>query len=78
MVDTQGNSLKVRVHPADLHDRRGAEVLLQGLATQLPLIALIWADTACRGLADCLASTLGWKLFLQPHGRCGRLGRRCA
>jgi len=59
MVDTQGNLLKVRVHPADLHDRRSAEVPLQGLATQFPLIALIWADTAYRGLTDWLASTLG-------------------
>jgi transposase len=47
-VDTQGNLLKVRVHPADLHDRPGAEVLLQGLAAQFPLIALLWASTCCR------------------------------
>jgi transposase len=47
-VDTQGNLLKVRVHPADLHDHPGAEVLLQGLAAQFPLIALLWASTCCR------------------------------
>jgi putative transposase len=35
VVDTQGNLLKVRVHPADLHDRRGAEVLLQTRAESL-------------------------------------------
>ncbi len=28
LVDTEGNLLKARVHPADIHDRRGAEALL--------------------------------------------------
>jgi transposase len=36
LVDTQGNLLKVRVHPADLHNRPGAEVLLQGLGCSVP------------------------------------------
>jgi transposase len=36
LVDTQGNLLKAKVHPADVHDRRGAELLLEGLAAQVP------------------------------------------
>ncbi len=46
LVDTQGNLLKAKVHPADVHDRRGAELLLRGLAAQFPRIALLWANTA--------------------------------
>jgi putative transposase len=45
LVDTQGNLLKAKVHPADIHDRRGAELLLNGLDAQ--------------GLKSWLATTLG-------------------
>ncbi len=41
LVDTQGNLLKAKVHSADVHDRRGAELLLQGLAAQFQRIALL-------------------------------------
>ncbi len=41
LVDTQGNLLKAKAHPADVHDRRGAELLLQGLAAQFQRIALL-------------------------------------
>jgi transposase len=36
LVDTEGNLLKARVHPADIHDRRGAELLLAGLDAEFP------------------------------------------
>ena len=49
LVDTQGNLLKAKVHPADVHDRRGAELLLEGLAARFPRIALLWADSAYQG-----------------------------
>ena len=55
LVDTQGNLLKNRVHPADIHDRAGAEILLEGLQHLFPAIELMWADTAYRGLKDWLA-----------------------
>jgi transposase len=74
LVDTQGHLLKVRLHPADLHDQRGADVLLQGLATQFPLIVLIWADIASRGLKDWLATALGWKLSIVKHWWTGLQG----
>src|SRR3954467_5883171 len=62
LVDTQGTLLKGKVHPADLHDRSGAELLLSGLqhlfppALQnlFPPIELMWADPAYRGLKDWL------------------------
>jgi transposase len=46
LVDTEGNLLKARAHPADIHDRRGAELLLAGLAAQFPHITLLWARLA--------------------------------
>src|ERR687886_66523 len=52
LVDTQGNLLKAKLHPADIHDRPGAELLLSGLADQFPTIRLMWADTAYRGLQN--------------------------
>jgi putative transposase len=53
LVDTQGTLLKNKVHPADIHDRAGAELLLKGLQHLFPAIGLIWADTAswAEGLA---------------------------
>ena len=67
LVDTQGNLLKAKVHPADVHDRRGAELLLEGLAAQFPRIALLWADSAYQGLKAWLALTLGWVLTVGKH-----------
>ena len=64
LVDTEGNLPKARVHPADIHDRRGAELLLAGLAAQFPHIALLWADSAYQGLKAWLATTLGWVLTI--------------
>ena len=46
LVDTEGSLLKARVHPADIHDRRGAELLLEGLSREFPRIALLWARLA--------------------------------
>ena len=67
LVDTQGNLLKAKVHPADVHDRYGAELLLEGLAAQFPRIALLWADSAYQGLKAWLALTLGWALVITKH-----------
>jgi putative transposase len=69
LVDTEGNLLKARVHPADIHDRAGAELLLAGLNAEFPRIALVWADTAYRGLKEWLAATLGWGLTISKLPR---------
>src|SRR3712207_4973237 len=63
LVDTQGNLLKAKAHPADVHDRRGAELLLHDLAAQFPRLALLWADTAYQGLIpprDAADSDVSW------------------
>jgi putative transposase len=67
LVDTQGTLLKARVHPADIHDRAGAELLLSGLQKLFPAIELMWADTAYRGLKDWLETALGWRLSITQH-----------
>ncbi len=67
LVDTEGTLLKACVHPADIHDRRGAELLLEGLNTEFPRIALIWADSAYQGLQAWLTTTLGWGLTISKH-----------
>jgi putative transposase len=71
VVDTQGLLLKAKVLPADLHDRPAAEVVLAGLHRQFPGVRLVWADTAYRGLADWLATTLGWSLEITRHTKSG-------
>jgi putative transposase len=67
LVDTQGTLLKTKVHPADIHDRSGAEMLLSGLQHLFPAIELMWADTAYRGLKDWLQTALGWRLSITKH-----------
>jgi putative transposase len=67
LVDTQGTLLKNKVHPADIHDRTGAELLLSGLQHLFPAIELMWADTAYRGLKDWLRRVLGWRLSIPQH-----------
>lgn len=44
LVDTPGLLLKAVVHPADLHDRLGAKLVLGALGADLPRLEHIWAD----------------------------------
>ena len=67
VTDTQGYILRAKVHPADVHDRAGAELLLAGLDVPFPAIRLLWADTAYRGLKDWLLTTLGWTPSITKH-----------
>ena len=76
LVDTQGNLLKNRVQPADIHDRAGAELLLEGLQHLFPAIERMWADTAYRGLKDWFRSALGRKLSVPQHWWTGGIWMR--
>ena len=72
LVDTPGLVLRVVVHPADLQDRAGAPWLLLPLATALPRLELIWADSAYLGpLQTWVWETFGWRLEIveRPGGR---------
>ena len=50
LVDTQGNLLKVKVHPADIHDKQSSMLLLACLHLLFPRIRLVWADTHYQGI----------------------------
>ena len=49
LVDTLGLLLKVVVHPASLHDRLGAKLVLGALGSGYPRLQLIWADQGYAG-----------------------------
>jgi putative transposase len=49
LVDTQGLLLKVVVHPANLHDRLGAKLVLGALGTAFPRLHHVWADQGYTG-----------------------------
>lgn len=50
VVDTQGLLLKVVVHPAGLHDRLGAKLVLRALNTLFPRLQHLWADQGYAGV----------------------------
>ena len=49
LVDTTGLLLKVVIHPADVNDRKGGELVLADIRQQLPRLAHIWADQGYAG-----------------------------
>jgi len=49
LVDTAGLLLKATVHPANVHDREGARLLLGGVHKQLPRLKHVWADQGYTG-----------------------------
>jgi putative transposase len=49
LVDAYDLVIKAKVHPADLHDKKGAKLLLALLAGELPRMAKVWADSAYQG-----------------------------
>lgn len=78
LVDTQGNLLKVKIHPADCHDKGGGKLLLAFLHTLFPAITLLWADTHYQGLKTWLKENLGWTLEVAKHWWTGVHGFWCA
>jgi putative transposase len=49
VVDTLGLRLKVVVHPADVHDRLGAKLILEPVGTAWPRLQPLWADQGDAG-----------------------------
>lgn len=69
LVDTQGFILKVKVHRADIGERDGAKLLLQGLASIYQRMELIWVDAGYSGRpfqAWCKAH-LNWRVEVVKH-----------
>lgn len=74
IVDTQGLTLDVAVHPANIQDRDGAKPLLEKLVGRFPGLRLIWADGGYAGkLADWVQEVAGCELEVvrRPKGERG-------
>ena len=72
VVDTLGLLLAVAVHPANIQDRDGAKLVLEGMVGQYPRLRVIWADGAYGGkLVQWAKETGGWSLELvrRPSGQ---------
>jgi len=51
LVDGNGLLLRVHVHSADIQDRAGLPLLLNGIQQEFPRLQLIWADSGYTGKA---------------------------
>ena len=78
LVDTEGNLLKTKVHPADIHDKPGGMLLLTSLHLLFPTIVLLWADSSYQGLKSWIKEHLGWTLTIAKHWWTGVHGFWCA
>jgi putative transposase len=70
LVDTQGFVLKVKVHPADIMDRDGLILLVDGAPEQFPRLHHIWLDAGYNGKGkgkDWLETNLGWTAKIVQH-----------
>lgn len=70
LVDTHGLILAVKVHAANLADRDGARVLLDGLKDHFPRLAHMFADRGDTGfLHDWIRQHLAWttEIVPKPH-----------
>jgi putative transposase len=72
LVDTQGFVLKVKVHSADIMDRDGLILLVDGAPGQFPRLHHIWLDAGYNGKGkgkDWLETNLGWTAKIVQHPR---------
>lgn len=61
LVDTLGLLLNVAVHPANVQDRDGAQLVLAGMQRCFPRLQHLWADQAYTGpILDWIREQLGW------------------
>ena len=68
-----GLLLAVAVHPANMQDRDGANLVLKGMVGQYPRLKVIWADGAFGGKLVQRAEEMGgWSLELvrRPPQQC--------
>jgi putative transposase len=70
LVDTQGFVLKAKVHAADIMDRDGVKLLVEGVASQFPQLHHVWLDAGYNGKGkgkDWIETTLGWTAKIVQH-----------
>jgi len=70
LVDTQGFVLKAKGHAADIMDRDGVRLFVDGAATQCPRLRHVWLDAGYNGKGkgkDWIETTLGWTAKIVQH-----------
>jgi putative transposase len=69
-VDTAGLLLKARVHAADIADRDGARLLLEGVGGEFPRLEHVWADMGYRGkVVEWIKERLNWTVEVVKQPR---------
>lgn len=68
LVDTQGFILAIKVLAANIADRAGAHLLLDGLASTFPRLSHLFADHGYDGepFEQWLSQHLGWEIEIVP------------
>jgi putative transposase len=80
LVNTEGFVLKVVVHPANLHDRFGAKLVLGALGTAFPRLRHIWqtrATPVCWGSGVMTSWALTWKWCIPGGDSSNAMRPRC-
>jgi transposase len=71
LVDTQGLVLKARVHGADVMDRDGIRLLLDGdVKAELPRLSHVWLDGGYKGEGkgkEWIEKNMGWTAEIVQH-----------
>jgi transposase len=70
LVDTTGLLLKARVHAANITDRDGARLLLDGVGDEFPRLQHMWADMGYRGkVVEWIKEHLNWTVEIVKQPR---------
>jgi putative transposase len=70
LVDTGGLVLRARVHTADIQDRAGVPLLLEGADEEFPRLEHLWVDQGYTGSGKIwIQENLGWRVEVVQHPR---------
>ncbi len=68
LVDTLGLVLKVVVHPANVQDRQGVQLLLEPLQGVFPRLSKVWVDSGYTGTGqEWIEQAMGWEVEVVRH-----------
>lgn len=68
LVDSGGLVLRAKVHTADIQDRAGVPLLLEGAGEQFPRVEHLWVDQGYTGTGKSwIEEHLGWRVEVVPH-----------
>lgn len=68
LVDSGGLVLRAKVHTADIQDRAGVPLLLEGANDQFPRVEHLWVDQGYTGSGKSwIEENLGWRVEVVRH-----------